>query len=48
VVDALTAEQVAQLRDITQTIMSRVVPGGDWLGQLPHPARRLFPRPKSS
>ena len=41
VVDALTAEQVTQLRDITQAIMSRVVPGDDWLGQLPHPARPL-------
>ena len=41
VVDALTAEQVAQLRDIAQAIMGRVVPGDDWLGQLPHPARPL-------
>jgi len=42
VVDALRPEQVGQLRDIAQAIMSRVVPGDDWLGSLPHPARRLF------
>jgi len=40
VVDALRPEQIGQLRDITQSIMSRVVPGDDWLGRLPHPARR--------
>ncbi len=42
VVDGLSPEQIGQLRDIAQRIMSRVVPGDDWLGQLPHPARRLF------
>lgn len=42
VVDGLSPEQIGQLRDITQRIMSRVVPGDDWLGQLPHPARRLL------
>jgi DNA-binding MarR family transcriptional regulator len=41
VVDALSPEQIGQLRDIAQQIMDRVVPGADWLGQLPHPARRL-------
>ena len=41
VVDALSPEQIGQLRDIAQQIMGRVVPGADWLGQLPHPARRL-------
>ncbi|MGO9780907.1 MAG: MarR family winged helix-turn-helix transcriptional regulator [Streptosporangiaceae bacterium] len=41
VVDALSPEQVGQLRDIAEQVMGRVVPGADWLGQLPHPARRL-------
>jgi DNA-binding MarR family transcriptional regulator len=41
VVDALSPEQIGQLRDIAQQIMGRVVPGADWLGGLPHPARRL-------
>jgi DNA-binding MarR family transcriptional regulator len=41
VVDALSPEQIGQLRDIAQQIMGRVVPGADWLGRLPHPARRL-------
>jgi hypothetical protein len=40
VVDALSPEQIGQLREIAQTIMSRVVPGDDWLAGLPHPARR--------
>ena len=40
VVDALSPEQIGQLRDIAQQIMGRVVPGADWLGGLPHPARR--------
>ena len=47
VVDALSPEQVGQLRDIAQAIMSRVLPGDDWLGSLPHPARRLFVWPVS-
>ena len=42
VVDALSPEQVGQLRDIAHTIMSRVVPGDDWLGGLSHPAQQLF------
>jgi DNA-binding MarR family transcriptional regulator len=42
VVDALSPEQIGQLRGIAQQIMDRVVPGADWLGRLPHPARRLF------
>lgn len=42
VVDGLSPEQIGQLRDIAQRIMSRVVPDDDWLGRLPHPARRLF------
>jgi len=42
VVDALSPEQIGQLRDIAESVMSRVVPGDDWLGRLPHPARRLF------
>ncbi len=41
VVDALSPEQVGQLRDIAEQVMGRVVPGADWLGGLPHPARRL-------
>jgi len=41
VVDALSPEQIGRLRDIAQQIIDRVVPGADWLGQLPHPARRL-------
>ncbi len=36
VIDALRPEQIAQLRDISLAIMGRVVPGGDWYGQLPH------------
>jgi len=41
VVDALSPEQIGQLRGIAQQIMDQVVPGADWLGRLPHPARRL-------
>src|SRR6201986_3493714 len=36
VVDALRPDQIEQLRDISLAIMGRVVPGGDWYGQLPH------------
>jgi DNA-binding MarR family transcriptional regulator len=36
VIDALHPEQVEQLRDISQAIMARVIPGAEWYGQLPH------------
>lgn len=36
VIDALLPEQVEQLRDISQAIMARVVPGAEWYGRLPH------------
>ena len=36
VIDALRPEQVGQLRDISQAIMGRVIPGAEWYGQLPH------------
>jgi DNA-binding MarR family transcriptional regulator len=36
VIDALAPEQIEQLRDISLAIMGRVVPGGDWYGDLPH------------
>jgi DNA-binding MarR family transcriptional regulator len=36
VIDALHPEQVEQLRDISQAIMSRVIPGAEWYGRLPH------------
>jgi DNA-binding MarR family transcriptional regulator len=36
VIDALRPDQIEQLRDISLAIMGRVVPGGDWYGQLPH------------
>jgi DNA-binding MarR family transcriptional regulator len=36
VIDALHPEQIEQLRDISQAIMSRVVPGAEWYGRLPH------------
>jgi DNA-binding MarR family transcriptional regulator len=45
VVDALSPEQIGQLREIARAIMSRVVPGDDWLAGLPHPAQRLVPFP---
>src|ERR1700748_659301 len=35
VIDALRPEQVEQLRDISQAIMGRVIPGGEWYGRLP-------------
>ena len=36
VIDALRPEQVGQLRDISQAIMGRVIPGAEWYGRLPH------------
>jgi DNA-binding MarR family transcriptional regulator len=36
VIDALHPEQVEQLRDISQAIMNRVIPGAEWYGRLPH------------
>jgi DNA-binding MarR family transcriptional regulator len=45
VVDALSPEQIGQLREIARAIMSRVVPGDDWLAGLPHPAQRLVSFP---
>lgn len=36
VIDALRPEQVEQLRDISQAIMGRVIPGAEWYGRLPH------------
>ncbi len=36
VIDALRPEQVEQLRDISQAIMGRVIPGTEWYGRLPH------------
>jgi len=36
VIDALHPEQVEQLRDISQAIVARVIPGAEWYGQLPH------------
>jgi DNA-binding MarR family transcriptional regulator len=35
VIDALHPDQIEQLRDISQAIMDRVVPGAEWLGRLP-------------
>src|SRR6201986_2530330 len=35
VIDALDPEQVEQLRDISQAIVARVIPGAEWYGQLP-------------
>src|SRR6201986_3185287 len=37
VIDALRPEQVEQLRDISQAIMGRVIPGAEWYGRLPPP-----------
>jgi DNA-binding MarR family transcriptional regulator len=36
VIDALRPDQVEQLRDISQAIMGRVIPGAEWYGRLPH------------
>ena len=48
VVDALSAGQIGQLRDIARRVMARVAPGDDWLRRVPRGGPDGGPGPDSA